>query len=102
MVRMTSGLMAVSRVAFGAQAAPPRAIFDRPSCCHKATSGTRYVHQSDRSSMDDLGKLFLFRDVIELGGFSAAARKWDLSHSTISKHLKSLEAQLQTKLLERT
>ena len=52
--------------------------------------------------MDDLGKLFLFRDVIELGGFSAAARKWDLSHSTISKHLKSLEAQLQTKLLERT
>lgn len=52
--------------------------------------------------MDDLGKLLLFRDVVELGGFTAAARKWHLSHSTVSKHIKTLERELQTQLLERT
>lgn len=52
--------------------------------------------------MDDIGKLVLFRDVVELGGFTAAARKWQLSHSTVSKHVKTLERELQAQLLERT
>ena len=52
--------------------------------------------------MDDIGKLVLFRDVVELGGFTAAARKWQLSHSTVSKHVKTLERELQVQLLERT
>ena len=52
--------------------------------------------------MDDIGKLVLFHDVVELGGFSAAARKWDLNHSTVSKHVKSLERELRVQLLERT
>ena len=52
--------------------------------------------------MDDIGKLVLFHDVVELGGFSAAASKWDLNHSTVSKHVKSLERQLEVQLLERT
>jgi len=52
--------------------------------------------------MDDIGKLVLFHDVVELGGFTAAARKWDLNHSTVSKHVKTLEQQLQVQLLQRT
>ena len=44
--------------------------------------------------MDDLGKLLLFKDVIEQGGFSKAAALRGLNHSTVSKHLKSLEADL--------
>ena len=52
--------------------------------------------------MDDLGKLVLFHDVVELGGFSAAARKWHLNHSTVSKHVKTLERQFRVQLLERT
>lgn len=52
--------------------------------------------------MDDIGKLVLFHDVVELGGFSAAARKWNLNHSTVSKHVKTLERELRAQLLERT
>ncbi|MEM9064990.1 MAG: LysR family transcriptional regulator [Planctomycetota bacterium] len=52
--------------------------------------------------MDDLRKLVLFRDVVSLGGFTAAARKWGLSHSTVSKHIKTLEQELGARLLERT
>lgn len=52
--------------------------------------------------MDDLGKLLLFRDVVEQGGFSKAAVHRRLTHSTVSKHLKSLEADLGVVLLQRT
>lgn len=52
--------------------------------------------------MDDVGKLVLFRDVVELGGFSAAAAKWNLNHSTVSKHVKTVERELRVQLLERT
>ncbi len=52
--------------------------------------------------MDDIGKLLLFRDVVELGGFTAAAAKWNLNHSTVSKHVKTLERELGAQLLERT
>lgn len=52
--------------------------------------------------MDDLGKLLLFQDVVDAGGFSNAAARRGLSHSTVSKHLKSLEAELGVLLLNRT
>ncbi len=52
--------------------------------------------------MDDVGKLVLFRDVVESGGFSRAAARRGLSHSTVSKHIKSLERSLGVQLLHRT
>ncbi len=52
--------------------------------------------------MDDLGKLLLFKHVIDAGGFSHAAARRGLSHSTVSKHIKSLERELGVLLLHRT
>lgn len=52
--------------------------------------------------MDDIGRLVLFQDVVELGGFTAAAAKWGLNHSTVSKHVKTLERELRVQLMERT
>lgn len=52
--------------------------------------------------MDDVGKLVLFRDVVETGGFSRAAERRGLSHSTVSKHVQSLERTLGARLLNRT
>lgn len=52
--------------------------------------------------MDDISKITLFRDVVELGGFTAAAARHDLNHSTVSRHVKTLERQLGVQLLERT
>lgn len=52
--------------------------------------------------MDDPGRLLLFRDVVDSGGFSHAASRRGLSHSTVSKHIKALEAELGVLLLNRT
>ncbi len=52
--------------------------------------------------MDDVGRLVLFRDIVDLGSFSRAASKWGLNHSTVSKHLKTLETELGVQLLRRT
>ena len=52
--------------------------------------------------MDHVAKLVLFSDVVERGSFSAAAAHWGLSHSTVSKHIKTLEAHLGVQLLRRT
>ena len=52
--------------------------------------------------MDDIGKLILFRDVVDAGGFSHAAARRGLSHSTVSKHVKSLEEHFGVLLLNRT
>ncbi|MEM6295084.1 MAG: LysR family transcriptional regulator [Myxococcota bacterium] len=52
--------------------------------------------------MDDLGRLLLFRDVVDAGGFSHAANRRGLSHSTVSKHVRSLEDALGVLLLNRT
>ncbi|MEM9731453.1 MAG: LysR family transcriptional regulator [Myxococcota bacterium] len=52
--------------------------------------------------MDQIGKILLFRDVIVQGGFSHAARLRGLSHSTVSKQVKALEAELGATLLHRT
>lgn len=52
--------------------------------------------------MDKLLAMRTFRRVVELGGFSAAARDLDLSNAGVSKHVKLLEAALGTALLVRT
>ena len=52
--------------------------------------------------MEMLGKLLMFRDIVELGTLSAAAKRWEISHSTMSRHLQSLEKELGVQLLRRT
>lgn len=52
--------------------------------------------------MDKLLAMRTFRRVVELGGFSAAARDLDLSNAGVSKHVKDLEQALGTALLTRT
>ncbi len=52
--------------------------------------------------MDLADRLLLFADVVDAGGFSKAAARRETSHSTVSKHLKALEAELGVLLLQRT
>ncbi|SDH84824.1 LysR family transcriptional regulator [Pseudomonas panipatensis] len=52
--------------------------------------------------MDQLTALRVFRNVVEQGGFAAAARKLGLSPAAISKNIGELEAHLATRLLNRT
>src|ERR1700752_4151679 len=52
--------------------------------------------------MDRLDTLRSFRRVVELGGFSAAARDLGLSNAAISKHVAQLESRLGARLLQRT
>lgn len=52
--------------------------------------------------MDHLASLRAFRHAVELGGFSAAARKLGLSPAAISKSIGELERHLSVRLLHRT
>jgi DNA-binding transcriptional LysR family regulator len=52
--------------------------------------------------MDRLDALRSFRRVVELGGFSSAARDLGLSNAAISKHVAQLEGRLGARLLQRT
>ncbi|MEJ6708542.1 MAG: LysR family transcriptional regulator [Amylibacter sp.] len=52
--------------------------------------------------MDRLTEMESFASVVDLGGFTDAARKIGLSKSAISKHVSSLEARLGARLLNRT
>lgn len=52
--------------------------------------------------MDLLLAMSVFRRVVELRGFSAAARSLRLSNAAVSKHVAALEDRLRTKLLNRT
>lgn len=52
--------------------------------------------------MDRLTEMEAFASVVDLGGFTDAARKLGLSKSAISKHVSSLEARLGARLLNRT
>lgn len=54
------------------------------------------------SFVENPEKLLIFQDVVDCGGFSHAGRKRGLSHSTVSRHVKSLEEALGTTLLNRT
>ncbi len=52
--------------------------------------------------MDRLNEMEAFVRVVDLGGFTDAARKMGLSKSAISKHVASLEERLGARLLNRT
>lgn len=52
--------------------------------------------------MDRLGAMAVFRRVVELGAFAAAARDLNLSNAAVSKHVAALEAHLGAQLLNRT
>lgn len=52
--------------------------------------------------MDRLTAMRTFRTVVEVGGFSAAARKLGLSKAAVSKQVAELEAHFGTALLHRT
>lgn len=51
--------------------------------------------------MDQLFAMRVFRAIVEARGFSAAAERLDLSHSTVSRQLKQLEAGMGVQLLNR-
>ncbi|MBD2231211.1 LysR family transcriptional regulator [Phormidium tenue] len=52
--------------------------------------------------MDKLESMRAFTQVVEAGGFAAAARQMDLSRSQVNKLVLNLEEHLQTQLLQRT
>lgn len=52
--------------------------------------------------MDRLTEMEAFTRVVELGGFTDAAKKLGLSKSAVSKHVASLESRLGARLLNRT
>ncbi len=52
--------------------------------------------------MDRLNEMEAFVRVVDLGGFTDAARKLGLSKSAVSKHVASLEERLGARLLNRT
>ena len=52
--------------------------------------------------MDRMTALTVFRTVVELGSFAAAARKLNLSPAAISKNVSELEAHLSARLINRT
>lgn len=51
--------------------------------------------------MDQLLAMRIFCGIVEARGFSAAAERLDLSHSTVSRQLKQLEAAMGVQLLHR-
>lgn len=52
--------------------------------------------------MDQFSAMRVFRRVVELEGFAAAARDLNLSNAAVSKQVSALEMQLGTRLLNRT
>lgn len=52
--------------------------------------------------MDVMSSMEVFRRVVEAKNFSAVARESNMSQSTVSKHIASLEERLGTKLLNRS
>ena len=52
--------------------------------------------------MDRLTSLTVFARVVESGGFSAAARRLNMSATMVTNHVRSLEDRLGARLLNRT
>lgn len=52
--------------------------------------------------MQDLNDLRFFKEIVEQGGFSAAAKKLGLPRSRISRRMAVLEKQLDVRLIQRT
>lgn len=52
--------------------------------------------------MNQLHAMRVFRAIVEARGFSAAAERLDTTHSSVSRHLQQLEADLGVRLVQRT
>lgn len=52
--------------------------------------------------MDQFTAMRIFRQVVEQGGFSAAAEALDISHTVVSRQIRQLEESLGAQLLNRT
>ena len=52
--------------------------------------------------MQNVDRLLAFRDVVQAGGFTAAADRRGVSHSTVSRQVRELERELGALLLNRT
>jgi DNA-binding transcriptional LysR family regulator len=59
-------------------------------------------HQAARRAMDRVTSMLSFVKVVELSGFSSAARQLNLATSIVTTHVKSLEDRLGVRLLNRT
>lgn len=66
------------------------------------TRVTPPVSQLDGGALRDLVPLRMFTRVVELQSFSEVARRVGVTPATVSKHIAALEAQLRTRLLNRT
>jgi len=66
------------------------------------TKVTPPVSQLNGGALKDLVSLRIFTRVVELQSFSEVARRAGVTPATVSKHIASLEAQLRTRLLNRT
>src|SRR5471032_5675 len=53
-------------------------------------------------AMEMLKEMAIFAQVVDSGGFSAAARQLDLTTSAVSRHVSRLEAHMGGRLLQRT
>ena len=52
--------------------------------------------------MQDLNDLFYFAQVVEAGGFAAAARRLDMPRSLMSRRMGLLEERLGVRLIQRS
>ncbi|MBX2802522.1 MAG: LysR family transcriptional regulator [Myxococcales bacterium] len=52
--------------------------------------------------MEDVDRILLFRDVVEAGGFAAAAARRGMAHSTVSRQVRALEDRFGVPLMTRT
>ena len=52
--------------------------------------------------MDRMAGMAVFTKVVSTGGFSAAAREFEMSQASVTKQIKELESWLGARLLNRT
>jgi DNA-binding transcriptional LysR family regulator len=76
--------------------------FDDLWNCVVRNCGCTCAHRLELCLLDRLTEMEAFVRVVELGGFTDAARKLGVSKSAVSKHVSALEARLGARLLNRT
>src|SRR3546814_4766506 len=82
--------------------APPSTIKVAPHRCRSNGSSPHDIVSNSERIMDRLTGMTVFRRVVELDGFAAAARDLRMSGATVSKHVARLEEGLGVRLLNRT
>src|ERR1700744_6380905 len=73
--------------------------YDNPAKSGRIIQSGRII---ERRLMDRLTSLTAFVRVVDSGGFSAAARRLNMSVTMVSNHVQSLEERLGARLLNRT